>query len=64
MKTKVGRWMNVKTVGRKTEKVLGNNIGRNEGMDMDESRDDESVELEFYKGNDGDDDDVYVGLMA
>ena len=56
--------MNVKTVGRKTEKVLGNNIGRNEGMDMNESGDDESVELEFYKGNDGDDDDVYVGLMA
>ncbi|KAK7849573.1 hypothetical protein CFP56_002686 [Quercus suber] len=28
--TKAGRWMNVKTVGRKTKKVLGNNIGRNE----------------------------------
>ncbi|KAL0002024.1 hypothetical protein SO802_015805 [Lithocarpus litseifolius] len=60
VKTKAGRWMNVIIVGRKTKKVLGNNIGRNEGMD-DESGDDESVELEFYKGND---DDVYVGLIA
>nr|POE92928.1 uncharacterized protein CFP56_17582 [Quercus suber] len=52
VKTKAGRKMNVKTVGRKTKKVMGNSIGRNEGMDMNESGDDESVELEFYKGND------------
>ena len=30
-------------MGRKTKKVLGNYIGRNEEMDMDESEDDESA---------------------
>ena len=37
-------------VGRKTKKVLGNYIGRNEEMDMDESGDDESASQSFIRG--------------
>ena len=46
--------------GEEKKKGLGNYIVRNEGMNMDESGEIESVELEFYMGND-DENDVYIG---